>query len=436
MIAAMHRDLTRLLSVGLLFAAGLSSQLVPSRARAHGGLPVSTQLLMRGDELLVPTPYWGIFLGRDGGDWRWICDEAINANQQRRVALSSDGQTLYATDRTGLTLSPDGGCDWIQVTGPLASLDVMAVVADPVQPARAYALANDAVSGAQTGLWKTEDRGKTWTLHLPLPTQLPGGLAVASDGSKVAVTTVSSTTPRTASLYEVDPQGAMQARVPTFDTEKQPLISVAPLAYEGANLYLRTNYDGGIALHRLDGMGAITATRLLKTTVPILMVLREPKGSLLVSTSEGIYQQQTDQTFKLLSTLAVTQCLAAKGSTVYACSWNYAPDLAAIARLSTDLSMYSKVFLYSETKGPLACPANTAVGKICPGIWSTYAEMLGVTLPKADMSADPTSFGGGSACSVGHLSGGAPVGATASGVLLGALLVARRRRRQRLAGAL
>jgi hypothetical protein len=252
---------------------------------------------------------------------------------------------------------------------------------------------------------------------------------VSSDGAKVAVMTVSSTTPRTAALYEVDAQGTVQARVPTFDLDGQALISAAPLAYEGTSLYLRTNMEGGVALHRLDGMGATQATRLLKTAVPIHAVLRDPKGALLVSASEGIYQQQADQSFKLLPTLASSQCLVAKGSTLYACAWNYAPDLAAVARLSTDLSMYSKVFQYSDTKGPIECPATTAVGKICPGIWATYAEQLGATVSKPDMSTEQTSFGGGSACAVGRTPGTAPVGGAATGLVLGAFLLTRRRRR-------
>lgn len=423
------------LRVALLGAGLLVSAAAPPRdAHAHGGLPVAQSILVRSGEMLVPTPYWGIFLGRDGGDWRWICDEAINLNQQRRLALASDGQTLYATDRTGLTISPDGGCSWNAVTGPLAMLDIVAIVADPAQPARAYALANDSQNGSMTGLWKTEDRGQTWTAHVPLAMQLPAGLAISPDGTKVAATTVPSTPPRTATLHEIGPTGPVQSRALTLMLDGQALIGAAPLGYDGTSLYLRSNTDAGFALHRLDGSTSTMPTRLLQIRVPIHAILRAPQGgSLLVATAEGIYQEQAGQMFKLLPTLAQSQCLSAVGGNLYACAWNYAPDLAAIARLTPDLGSFTKVFQYSDTKGPLDCPATTAVGKICPAIWASYAEQLGVTLStQPDMGDKPTTPEGCS-CTLGSATRSTPLAASlerCAGLLaLGGLLWLRRRRR-------
>lgn len=418
-----------LLGGSLLLAAASA----PRDADAHGGLPVAQSILVRSGEMLVPTPYWGIFLGRDGGDWRWICDEAINLNQQRRLALAADGQTLYATDRSGLTVSPDSGCSWNAVTGPLAMLDIVAVVADPVQPARAYALANDSQNGSMTGLWKTEDRGQTWTTHVPLAMQLPAGLVVSPDGMKVAATTVTSTTPRTATLHEIGPTGPVQSRALTLMLDGQPLIGSAPLGYDGTSLYLRSNTDAGYALHRLDGSTSTMPTRLMQIRVPIHAISRAPQGSLLIATAEGIYQEQAGQMFKLLPTLSMSQCLSVVGGNLYSCAWNYAPDLAAIARLTPDLSSFTKVFQYSDTKGPMDCPATTAVGKICPAVWASYADQLGVTLStQTDMGVEPTAPDGCS-CSLGSAPRGTPIttplGSSVGLLALGGLLLLRRRRR-------
>ena len=112
-------------------ALGLLGALLPGAARAHGGLPISTQIVFRGQTLLVPTQYWGIFVGSEAGPWRWICDEGINDYKLRSVFAASDG-ALYATNLTGLTVSRDGGCDWRPLGGPIAALEVDSVVADPL----------------------------------------------------------------------------------------------------------------------------------------------------------------------------------------------------------------------------------------------------------------------------------------------------------------
>lgn len=426
-----HRPASKSFSRSLLFSSllGLAALSAPARVQAHGGLPVSAQLLPRANDMMVVSPYWGVFIGHEGGEWRWVCEEAINLNQQRRMALSSDGQSLYATDRSGLTLSPDAGCSWAAATGPIAVLDVMGLATDPVTPARAYALANDSKDGSQTGLWKTEDRGQTWTQHIPLPSQLPAGLAITADGQKVGATAITSSATRAVTLYEIGPTGGLQTRMLTFQLDGETLISAAPLAYEGSDLYLRTNTDTGSALHRL-AVGTTIATRLLKIKVAIHGVLREPQNNqLLVATAEGIHQQQADQTFKLLPTLSATQCLSVQGGALYACGWNYAPDLAAIAKLGPGQTSFTKVFQFADTKGPIDCPASTPVAKICPSIWASYADQLGVMLPKPGDMSEPLSVGGGCSCDVTRQPVGAPLVSLLGGAGLAALALLRRLRR-------
>src|SRR4051812_40331815 len=76
---------------------------LPAVSPGHGSLPISQEIMWRGDTMLVPAAYWGLFIGTDGGPWQWICEEAMNANQSRQMAFVSDG-TLYATDRLGVTV--------------------------------------------------------------------------------------------------------------------------------------------------------------------------------------------------------------------------------------------------------------------------------------------------------------------------------------------
>lgn len=395
LLTRVKRSAASPLLVAALGASSLLAVSTPREARGHGGgLPITEKLLFRGSDMLVATPYWGIFVGREGGEWRWICDEAINQNVQFQLSLSSDGQTMYATDLSGLTLSPDGGCTWSSISGTLAGLTVIAIATDPVQPTRAYAIANDPQTGAQTGVWKTEDRGQTWTRHIPIAMQVPTGIVVSADGQKVAVAALGNTTPRTVTLYEFAATGAATTRMLTLNVDGRPLSGVTPLLYEGTSLYLQSSTDGGYALHRLDGAASTTPTRLFTTQVQIKQAVRAPQGGpLLVATFEGIYQQQPDQSFKRLTTLSGSLCLAPQGNTVYACGSNFSPDLAAIAKLGPDFTTYTKVFRFPDTKGPISCPPTSTVGMTCPDLWQAYAELLADPRPPpppVDMASSET----------------------------------------------
>lgn len=434
----LHSGIQRAPRAGIvpLLGASLLALAVPRLAAGHGGaLPLAQQILVRNGEMLVATPQWGLFIGREGGAWRWVCDEVISQSLSPVLALASDGQTLYATDVTGLTISTDGGCSWNPATGTIAGLTVVSVVADPVQPGRAYALGTDFQTGNQTGLWRTDDRGKTWTLQVPIAGQQGAGLTISADGQKIAMITVTNTTPRSATLTETAPTGSPQSRALMLALDGHPLISAAPLRYEGTTLYLRSSTDVGHALHRLDGATATVPTRLFTTPTPIYELARQPQtNTLLAGTREGLYVQQPDQSFKLLPTLSGSWCLSVQGSTLYSCAWNFAPDRAAIAKLGPDLSTFTPAFRFDDTLGPIDCPADTPSGKICPAVWRDYsAQLKGTPDPPiqpivSDMST-PTAMSTGS-CAIGHRAHG-PLGAGVAGVLAvcaGAVLIARRRR--------
>lgn len=416
-----------------LIGASLLALAVPRQAAGHGGaLPQAQQILVRNGEMIVATPQWGFFIGREGGEWRWICDEVISLNMSPLLAIASDGQTLYATDVTGVNISTDGGCSWNPATGTIAGLTIAGLVADPVQPGRAYALGADFQSGSQTGLWKTDDRGKTWTIHVPLTSQQPAGLAISADGQKLGMTTVGTTPPRSVTLIEAGLTGSPQSRSLMLSLDGQSLISASPMRYEGTSLYLRSDTDAGHALHRLDGTTATAPTRLFTTRTPIYELTRQPQtNTLLAATREGIYQQQPDQSFKLLPVLSGSWCFSVQGNNLYSCAWNFAPDLAAIAKMGPDLTTFTTVFRFGDTKGPVDCPANTPAAKTCPAVWVNYSAQLldtpstPVTPIVADMSTRSEMNTG--SCTIGHRSRGA-VGASLLALLIGIGLIGRRKR--------
>lgn len=420
-----------LLSIGLALSA-IGPGMV-SNADAHGGLPISQSIMWRGDTMVVPTPYWGLFVGTDGGPWHWICDEAINTNQLRLISLSSDGMTLYATDSTGLTISADGGCDWKPASSLPAGLDVVAVVADPVAPKRAYVLANDSATSANTGLWRTDDGGGSWQLIRGLGTDLPGGLTVSYDGKLVAITSLSQAMPRTAKLHlSTDSGNGFTSRALQLPLGGAPVTNLTPVWFDAAPpgagaLFLRTIVEPNQLLLRLDNLALGDPVMALSTPLQLRAMARDPETqTLLVGSSGGLFVQQADTSFKLNDVFSSVQCLSPRSGKLYLCAWNYAPDNAAVARLQVSTNQPTRVFQYNQVKGPIDCPATTRVGSLCPKLWLSYADQLGVDLSATADMAGPPPPPPSSSCRLGASGSGA---ASAGGLLaMAALLVGLRRR--------
>src|SRR4051794_31706274 len=133
----------RCLAFALLAALALPSP----NARAHGGLPVSETIFIRGDTLIVPTQFWGVFMGPESGPWRWICEEAINKKQDRKWALPGD-RPGPAPDNAGVPAPRAGGCTWIPPPGEISTPPTANTVAAPADPKRAWSTTDEGSSAA------------------------------------------------------------------------------------------------------------------------------------------------------------------------------------------------------------------------------------------------------------------------------------------------
>lgn len=411
----------------LLSALFLSFMLcvLPSKARGHGSLPVAQQIMWRDQTMLVPTPYWGLFLGTDGGTFRWICEEAINLNQAgRRFALGKDG-TLYATDRMGVTVSRDGGCSWGAATGGIETFQVISIIAAP-NTARVWALASGQ-SPSDTGLYRTDDAGQSWQKAHALPDHWASGLVLSEDGQTLAITTMAPGTPRQPTLH-VSRDGGMNftAQAVAFQVDGQDIGTIIPMWIDPRapnDVYVATKDAATNVLLRVGMTGG--PTEMMRVQTGIRDMLRDPRNDqLLVATSKGIWGSKGGAMLQPLSTLASAQCLNLHGDALYACGWNYAPDQAAIARLTDDATRFSKVFQYHDTLEPQSCPANTPVGQMCPGIWQMYADQLGIDL-SARQQMTPAMESG---CALAT-----HANSSAAAVALAALLAATLLRRRRTA---
>lgn len=426
----------------LLLLAALWAQ----PAFGHGAPPVSQFIVKRGPQLLVPTLYWGVFLGSDGGPWRWICEDAINKDQQRRWALCGNG-TYHVTDYAGITSSRDGGCTWVAATGEIATRATSGLLPDPVDGKRAWATTNQGMDAPWNGLFVTTDDGLGWTPVLTGDEYFRGP-AISRDGQALYVIGVARTGSPPAVTLHTSRDGGK--RFTAVVLSGSPPTDVEPLAVDpsdAATVYLVYRYGAEQALVRAASQGAQLSEAFRLPAVIGGVAFDEARKAVLVPVTPlgdnvlqgGLMRSVNGGPFAPFSDLTRAQCVFPDGDVIYACSSSFAPDRKAIARSDDGGAHFTKVFNYDETVGPsLDCPANTPVAMICPGIWDTYGSQLGVNLGRPD-AALPVDAGSttppdaGCACGVGHPAR-APVGVVVVALALVPGLARRRRRRPQRAG--
>ncbi len=449
-------------------------------AHAHGGLPVSQRILRQGDgsKLYVPVVYWGVWVGGDGTPWKWICEEEINTNRNRHVALSTDG-TFYATDVRGLTVSTDKGCTWKAFAGgEVADKRITDVTVDTVDGALAWV--TSAESGGPTpdggtlpgdnALFVTHDHGSTFT-RVPgladqntrlfqsvrigptsqtlyvVSTQLGDGpVAVhrSDDGGVSFHTylvsyTLGGLAPYGIDLLAVDPRNAMVVYLRVFvsgtdadggDIARQALLRSSD---GGATFAELATIDGIMApsgmSRGIDGVAIdVTRNQVLVATAMGLLSGDDPGGAATV-------------TLQPISTISQAQCVDVHAGEVTVCSTNYMPDNAALARSDDGAKTFQTILQFVDTVGPVDCPAGTPVGDLCPSYWEMYGSQLGITFSDGGVEVMDGGTthppGGGCSCEVGARAALQPTLRSAPGPIrwlslaLVPLAIALRRRRSR-----
>ena len=149
-------------------------------------------------------------------------------------------------------------------------------------------------------------------------------------------------------------------------------------------LYARAEEDPTSSLIRISSDGA-TVTEVVRADgatnqLGIGGVAFDPAAkTLYIGAKSGLYRSVDRGPAQKISNLDQAQCVSLHGGKTYACSWNYPPDNAAIARSDDGGASFKKVFQYAETVAPIdTCPASSPVGMICPAVWTGYCAMLGI----------------------------------------------------------
>jgi hypothetical protein len=445
-----------------------ASAAAPTVAHAHGGIPVTSRILRQagGDTMYVPVVFWGVWVGEPGKPWTWICEEMMNGNRQRRMALSTDG-AFYATDSRGLTVSTDHGCTWTNIKNSTpAGLRLTDVVTDPVDGATAWVSSadggtTDADGGAvpaPNGLFVTHDHGATFAPVASLAgasARLFQSVRLSADAQTVYATSTASGAPFSPLLHRATDGGTQFTSLPignlvdgiepyaaevlAVDPRNAQVLYVrvfAPVVTDGAAVgrqALLRSINGGLTfteIYKLDGITTPAGiTRGIEgVTVDVA------RGRLLVATIAGLLAADdagAAPTVTLAPTggLSQSQCVDVHSSDVYACSSDYSPDFKAIGKSSDGAGSFSAVLEFVDTKGPVDCPKGTPVGDMCPFYWEMYGSQLGIAFP--DLGGGDGGGGGGGGgcgCSVGGArASGLAAGAVALGLALALAFVLRKR---------
>jgi MYXO-CTERM domain-containing protein len=167
------------------------------------------------------------------------------------------------------------------------------------------------------------------------------------------------------------------------------------------------------------------------------------KTILVGGETDGVWRGASDMMqFEKVSSVGI-QCLTWSQAAVYACG-SELKDKFTVGRSTNQGETFEPLMHLSCVRGPLACSADTEVGKECPAVWPATAEILDQpscfngTGGDGGAGGAPDAGGNGGGGS-GDDSGGcgcraAPTSGAAgfTGALLGLVAAARRTRRSRL----
>ncbi len=482
-----------------LAAAGAVAVLSASPAAAYRSPVLNQVVFSPGDpNLVVARASYGILPSHDNGaSWSYLCDDALGSS----VAYSYNDPVLGLTagnafvvgvaapSTDGLEVSPDVGCSWSCVGGPLAGQAIADIVVRPDKPhgvlvlTRTYSASDAGISVYGGQVFQSTDDGAHWAaLGDPLPLDLnvfvqtiDVSRADASGHYSIYVSGTRGVGLETrASLLVASDEGgtwtehALQAFDPT--TEGSVAIGgVDPADPQRVYLLTRAMVPGGQSrlFMTTDGGASFTTQATFQiadtTFADGLAFALSPDGSKLYAgtVGDGLFvASRADMVFKKTSPIAVT-CLATRGQELWVCSLEV--STGAIGRpfvigVTTDDGAHftSKLPTLTTLCGPLSCPAATLTSLGCNATVSggqcqsefdslcqdynanntacgTCASDAGLV---ADAAAVPVDAGSvnqpssSSSCGCSVTSSGG-TGALAAASALAALALGRRRNRRR-----
>jgi uncharacterized protein (TIGR03382 family) len=384
----------------LLAATGLAavcaSLLVAATAgtvEANGRSPASVSVHLRTGsttDLAVWTT-WGILISRDGGGFRWMCEESLKVGGafDPDIVFRADG-SLVVTSFEGLLVNRDGCAFAPSGLGPKF---VTSVAEGPDG-----ALYAGVVERLDSKIYKSTDGGMTF------PTSAEVGqlndwwesLEVApSDSDRVYLSGYRSDGQvKTHLMFRSDDSGdsfeALSIPQPVASLSSD--LEIAAISPNDPDVvYVRVTYALGETLgdrffRSIDAGMNWAPVLTVPDSVPGFVV-RQDGEVLAASATSGTWRSPNGDpdTFTKQATSLQTRCMTQRSDgTLFACAQNFAPDNMSIGS-STDGTAWTKVFRFAEAEGPVDCAVDSLQCSVCQlTMWCGLREQFGI-------AADPTS---------------------------------------------
>ncbi len=394
-----------LLCIGLVLAATRD-------ASANGKFPEAGQVVVDpGDpnHLVVRTTF-GVLNTTDGGsNWDLICESAMGYQDvEPPIAVTKDGHIVAGLFESA-TVSSEAGCGWSKASGPIEKLYVVDVTLR--DPETAVGITFEAEQ-KRTRYWKRDPSTGSWD---QLGSDLPAGfigLTVDVDPtnpSRVYLSGIGDVANDGALAVSDDDGSTWDMRaIPDTGMSAPPFIG-AMHPTQGGALFVRTAVSPGRLLYTDDaglswqdvyqGQGILRGLAVSPDGTQVL-VGGEKDGVQRASLSSFNFAKVSD---------FVPMCLKWTETGVYACGHIFLSQGVAVAHSTDDGDTFNAILCMKDVRGPLQCPADSAVGQLCGDPW----EELNKTLSKTPCGEPVGQGGAGSAGSAGGAQGGGPASSSA-----------------------
>ncbi len=435
-----------LLSVGLAVALAVGT---PRAALANGAFPDSEGILLPADhpdQLLLATNF-GLFTSDDAGKtWAWSCEQNGVSDLASLYQMGpAPLNRLFAVSAHGLIHSDDRSCTWDTATGAVDHVLVTDYFPDPTDAMRILAVGlPDTTQLGPAGIYRSLDGGATFT----------GPVYVGSiQGSIVSVESARSD-PRIVyvAMYQTPgPHPRLVKSSDGGDTWADPLDvepSIGPNLYriiaidplDPRKIFLRVT-EATLESLAISEDGGVTFRKAVTFDLKISAFARLPGGVLLVAgvniagggdmLPAGYRSTDGGQTFAPWRTGLMIRALAVRDGLLYAAADNF-KDGFALGVSSDQGATFKPMMTYDQASSVKAC-VDQICGESCqllatrqlfPAAICVSADAGGEAGPDAGPAPVPASSGCG--CAVGSAAGR---WTAAGALLLGALFLCRRRRR-------
>jgi MYXO-CTERM domain-containing protein len=457
----------------VLVAAAAST--IARDAAANGRFPASNRIVLAPTDptLLAVRATYGVLLSHDdGATWAFLCEDAIGLPpttiQDPPLAITAAPALVAGTAVPvgGLDVSLDMGCNWSCAGGPLAGQTVVDVTVRPDATHTVLALTStfafdaaeggaDAAATSLSRVFQSIDDGSTWTpMGVALdPSVLPTSLEVAAtDAGRLYVSaTRGFGGARTASLFVSTDGGAtwVERPVPIDGARNETSAYIGAVDPADADrVYLRTDGQSQLLVSVDAGQSFKT---LLSLSGRMLGFALAPDGAAVYagSVEDGLFMGTRSSTTLAQRSNIDVQCLATRGSELWACSDDQRTGF--VAGVSTDQGATFAPKLHLGSVGaPIACAPNApgaatacwtdANAAACSG--APFAQLCASLGCSSNATSSATSLGSSSSAtsvtgakpsssSCGCESAGAPSSAIAGLAGSFAAVAAAMRRRRR-----